>query len=37
MKAIPIDDPRFGEGTIRIDGRKRRPIYLLATKTLAES
>ncbi|HEY1940571.1 MAG TPA: ABC transporter substrate-binding protein [Roseiarcus sp.] len=37
MKAIPTDDPLFGKGTIRADGRKLHPMYLLATKTLAES
>ena len=37
MKAIPTDDPLFGKGLIRIDGRKLHPMYLLATKTLAES
>jgi branched-chain amino acid transport system substrate-binding protein len=37
MKAIPTDDPLFGKGTIRIDGRKIHPVYLMATKTLAES
>ena len=37
MKAIPTDDPLFGKGTIRVDGRKLHPMYLLASKTLAES
>jgi branched-chain amino acid transport system substrate-binding protein len=37
MKAIPTDDPLFGKGSIRIDGRKLHPMYLLAAKTLAES
>ena len=37
MKAIPTDDPLFGKGSIRVDGRKLHPMYLLATKTLAES
>ena len=37
MKAIPTDDPLFGKGSIRIDGRKLHPMYLLATKTVAES
>ncbi len=37
MKAIPTDDPLFGKGSIRIDGRKMHPMYLLASKTLAES
>jgi branched-chain amino acid transport system substrate-binding protein len=37
MKAMPTDDPLFGQGSIRIDGRKLHPMYLLATKTVAES
>jgi branched-chain amino acid transport system substrate-binding protein len=37
MKAMPTDDPLFGKGSIRVDGRKLHPMYLLATKTLAES
>jgi branched-chain amino acid transport system substrate-binding protein len=37
MKAIPTDDPLFGKGLIRADGRKIHPMYLLATKTPAES
>jgi branched-chain amino acid transport system substrate-binding protein len=37
MKAMPTDDPLFGRGSIRIDGRKLHPMYLLATKTVAES
>ena len=37
MKAIPTDDALFGQGTIRADGRKLHPMYLLATKTTAES
>jgi branched-chain amino acid transport system substrate-binding protein len=37
MKAIPTDDPLFGKGTIRIDGRKIHPVYLMMAKTLAES
>ncbi len=37
MKAIPTDDPLFGKGSIRVDGRKLHPMYLLASKTLAES
>ena len=36
MKAIPTDDPLFGKGTIRADGRKIHPVYLMTTKTLAE-
>jgi len=37
MKAIPTDDKLFGEGTVRVDGRKMHPVYLLQTKTPAES
>ena len=37
MKAMPTDDPLFGKGSIRIDGRKLHPVYLMTTKTLAES
>jgi len=37
MKAIPTDDPLFGKGQIRIDGRHIHPMYLLQTKTVAES
>jgi branched-chain amino acid transport system substrate-binding protein len=37
MKAIPTDDPLFGKGTVRADGRKLHPVYLLQTKTPAES
>jgi branched-chain amino acid transport system substrate-binding protein len=37
MKAMPTDDPLFGQGSIRVDGRKIHPMYLLATKTVEES
>lgn len=37
MKAIPTDDPLFGKGSIRIDGRKLHPMYLLEAKKPAES
>ena len=37
MKAIPTDDPLFGKGSIRVDGRKLHPVFLMTTKTLAES
>lgn len=37
MKTIPTDDPLFGKGTIRIDGRKLHPMYLYKAKTPAES
>jgi len=37
MKAMPTDDPLFGKGTIREDGRKIHPMYLFQVKTPAES
>ena len=37
MKAMPTDDPIFGRGTIREDGRKMHPVYLFRTKTPGES
>ena len=37
MKKMPTDDPLFGKGTIRADGRKIHPMYLLQVKTPAES
>jgi len=37
MKAMPTDDPLFGKGRIREDGRKLHPMYLLQVKTPAES
>ena len=37
MKQIPTDDPLFGKGMIRIDGRKMHPVFLFETKTPAES
>jgi len=37
MKAMPTDDPVYGKGTIRADGRKIHPLYLLQVKTPAES
>lgn len=37
MKAMPTDDPLFGHGLIREDGRKIHPMYLLEVKTPAES
>jgi len=37
MKAMPTDDPLFGKGVIREDGRKIHPMYLLQVKTPAES
>jgi branched-chain amino acid transport system substrate-binding protein len=37
MKALPTDDPLFGKGTIREDGRKLHPMYLMQVKTPEES
>jgi branched-chain amino acid transport system substrate-binding protein len=37
MKAMPTDDPLFGKGTIRADGRHIHPVYLMQVKTPAES
>ena len=37
MKAIPTDDILYGKGTIRADGRKIHPLYLLQVKTPDES
>src|SRR5207344_3373335 len=37
MKEMPTDDPLFGKGTIRIDGRKIHPAYLVEVKKPAES
>jgi branched-chain amino acid transport system substrate-binding protein len=37
MKEMPTDDPLFGKGTIRADGRKIHPAYLVEVKTPAES
>ena len=37
MKEIPVDDPIFGPGRIREDGRKLHPMYIYVTKTPAES
>ena len=37
MKAIPTDDPLFGKGTIRADGRKMHPIYLFRVKAPSQS
>ena len=36
MKAMPTDDPLFGQGIYRADGRKIHPMYLLEVKTPAE-
>jgi len=37
MKAMPTDDPLFGQGVIRPDGRKIHPMYLFQVKAPAES
>jgi branched-chain amino acid transport system substrate-binding protein len=37
MKALPTDDPLFGKGFIRADGRKIHPLYLLEVKKPEES
>jgi branched-chain amino acid transport system substrate-binding protein len=37
MKAMPTDDPLFGKGSIRKDGRKVHPAYLVEVKKPSES
>jgi branched-chain amino acid transport system substrate-binding protein len=37
MKDLPTDDPLFGKGEIRADGRKIHPAYLFQVKTPEES
>ena len=37
MKRLPTDDPLFGKGTVRADGRKIHPAYLVEVKKPAES
>ena len=37
MKELPTDDPLFGKGTIRQDGRKIHPAYLFEVKKPSES
>jgi branched-chain amino acid transport system substrate-binding protein len=37
MKALPTEDPLFGTGMIRADGRKIHPMYLFQVKTPDES
>ena len=37
MKEMPTEDKLFGRGSVRIDGRKIHPMYLLQVKTPAES
>jgi branched-chain amino acid transport system substrate-binding protein len=37
MKEIPTDDPLFGKGSVRVDGRVIHPAYLFEVKTPSES
>ena len=37
MKELPTDDPLFGKGTVRQDGRKIHPAYLFEVKKPSES
>lgn len=37
MKAMPTDDPIFGKGQIRADGRHLHPVHLMQVKAPAES
>ncbi|QPF87518.1 ABC transporter substrate-binding protein [Bradyrhizobium genosp. L] len=37
MKELPTDDPLFGKGSIRADGRKIHPAYLFEVKKPSES
>lgn len=37
MKSMPTDDPLFGKGSIRVDGRKIHPAYLVEVKAPGES
>jgi len=37
MKEMPTDDPLFGKGTIRADGRKIHPAYLMEVKKPSET
>lgn len=37
MKAMPTDDPLFGKGSIRVDGRKIHDMYLFEVKQPSES
>jgi branched-chain amino acid transport system substrate-binding protein len=37
MKELPADDPLFGKGIIRIDGRRLLPAYLFEVKKPEES
>jgi len=37
MKAMPTEDPLFGQGSVRADGRKLNPMYLFQVKSPDES
>jgi branched-chain amino acid transport system substrate-binding protein len=37
MKKMPTDDPLFGKGSVRADGRKIHPAYLVEVKKPSES
>ena len=37
MKRLPTDDPLFGKGSVRADGRKIHPAYLVEVKKPSES
>jgi branched-chain amino acid transport system substrate-binding protein len=37
MKVLPTEDKLFGKGTVRADGRKIHPMYLVEVKTPTES
>lgn len=37
MKALPTDDPLFGKGTVRVDGRRIQPMYVYQAKSPEES
>src|SRR5437899_5246273 len=37
MKEMPTDDPLFGKGVVRADGRKIHPMYLVEVKKPAEA
>ncbi|MEI8393241.1 MAG: ABC transporter substrate-binding protein [Rhodospirillaceae bacterium] len=37
MKELPTEDPLFGKGSVRADGRKIHPLYLFEVKKPAES
>jgi branched-chain amino acid transport system substrate-binding protein len=37
MKSMPTDDPLFGKGVVRVDGRVTHPAYLFEVKKPSES